>query len=94
MIRHIVFTKFANPQEDVPAARALLAALPEQIPEIVSLETGADFLHSQRSFDLALTVVFRTREDLETYDQHPAHAQVRAFIRGHRTATATVDYEF
>lgn len=94
MIRHIVFTKFSNPTEEVPTATALLNGLPEQIPEIVSLETGADFKHSERSFDMALTVVFHTKEDLDAYDHHPAHEKVRTYIKAHRTATATVDYEF
>ena len=94
MIQHMVFTKFEHPETDVPEARRLLSALPGQIPEIVSLTTGADVLHSERSYDMALIVTFRTLEDLHTYDQHPAHAEVRSFIRAHRTATATVDFEF
>lgn len=94
MIKHIVFTRFENPAEDVPAARAMLETLPGQIPEIVSLETGADCKHSERSYDMALIVVFRSMEDLAVYDTHPAHEAVRAFIKAHRTATATVDFSF
>ncbi|MEG1523784.1 MAG: Dabb family protein [Clostridia bacterium] len=94
MIKHIVFTKFSNPEENVPVARELLQALPAQIPQIISLETGADFLHSDRSFDMALIVLFETEADLKIYDQHPAHAKVRAYIREHRTASATVDFTF
>lgn len=94
MIQHIVFTKFSDPATCVPKARALLAALPAQIPEIVTLTTGADVLHSDRSYDMALLVTFRTLDDLHTYDAHPAHAEVRKYIRANRTASATVDYEF
>lgn len=94
MIQHIVFTKFANPKTDVPEACGLLEDLPAQIPEIVTLTTGADVLHSERSYDMALIVTFRTFEDLHAYDKHPAHAEVRKFIRAHRTATATVDFEY
>ena len=93
MIKHIVFTKFENPAENVPAARALLHALPGLIPEIVTLETGADVLHSDRSYDMALIVTFHTLEDLHAYDQHPEHGKVRAYIRAHRTASASVDFE-
>ena len=53
-----------------------------------------DFLHSERSFDLALIVTFRTRDDLKIYDTHPEHEAVRLYIKAHRTATATVDFEF
>lgn len=94
MIKHIVFTKFEDPAENVPAAQALLGALPEQIPEIVSLETGEDVLHSDRSYDMALIITFQSLEDLHAYDQHPEHAKVRAYIRAHRIASATVDFEF
>lgn len=94
MIKHIVFTRFSNPAEQVPAARALLEALPKSIPEIVTLETGADVKHSERSFDMALIVTFRSMEDLAKYDTHPEHEKVRAFIKANRTATATVDFEF
>ncbi|MDO4573096.1 MAG: Dabb family protein [Clostridia bacterium] len=93
MIRHIVFTKFQNPAEHVPHARALLEALPAQIPEIVSLETGCDFLRSERSWDMALVVSFRSREALETYAAHPAHLKVKEYIHAHRCGSATVDYE-
>ncbi len=94
MIQHIVFTKFADPATCVPKARELLMALPEKIPEIVTLVTGADVLHSDRSYDMALLVTFRSLEDLHAYDTHPAHAEVRKYIRANRTASATVDYEF
>ncbi len=93
MIRHIVFTKFEAPDENVPAARALLEALPEKIPEIVTLETGRDFLCSERSWDMALVVTFKTREDLAVYAGHPEHQKVKAYIHAHRKASATVDYE-
>ncbi len=94
MIKHIVFTRFENPNEHAPAAAELLNALVGTIPEIVTLETGRDVTRSERSYDLALIVTFRSREDLATYDHHPAHEAARAYIRAHRTATASVDFEF
>ena len=90
MIKHIVFTKFENPDENVPEDSALLHALTETIPEIVTLETGRDVLHSARSFDMALIVTFRSLADLAVYDKHPEHEKARAYIKAHRTATATV----
>ena len=94
MIKHIVFTKFENPAEQSQVASEMLLALKDKIPQIVTIETGADFLHSERSFDLALIVTFRTRDDLKIYDTHPEHEAVRLYIKAHRTATATVDFEF
>ena len=94
MIKHIVFTKFENPGEQAPVASEMLLALKETVPQIRSIETGFDFQHSERSFDLALIVVFDTKEDLAHYDKHPEHEKARAYIKAHRTATATVDFEF
>ena len=94
MIKHIVFTKFENPSEQAPVASEMLLALKETVPQIRSIETGFDFKHSERSFDLALIVTFDTKEDLEIYDHHPEHEKARTYIKAHRTATATVDFEF
>ncbi|NLI53330.1 MAG: Dabb family protein [Clostridiales bacterium] len=94
MIKHIVFTKFENPDEQASVAGEMLLALKDRIPEIHSIETGRDFKHSERSFDLALIVTFDTKEDLAAYDRHPEHEKARAYIKAHRTATATVDFEF
>ena len=94
MIKHIVFTKFENPGEQAPVASEMLLALKETVPQIRSIETGFDFKHSERSFDLALIVTFDTKEDLEIYDHHPEHEKARTYIKAHRTSTATVDFEF
>lgn len=94
MIRHIVFTKFRNPDEDAPAAIEKLLALKAVIPEITEMEAGRDLMHSERSWDMALIVTLPSREALEIYANHPAHMQVKEFIHARRTGTATVDYEF
>lgn len=94
MVKHIVFTKFENPDEQAPVASKNLLALKALIPQIRTIETGRDFKHSERSYDLALIVTFDNRGDLEIYDKHPEHEKVRAYIKAHRTASATVDFEF
>ena len=94
MITHIVFPKFENADEQAPVASEMLLALKDTIPQIRTIETGRDFKHSERSFDLVLIVTCDTKEDLETHDHHPEHEKARAYIKAHRTATATVDFEF
>jgi hypothetical protein len=71
-----------------------LRDLKNKIPELVSLETGIDFLHSERSYDLALITVFRNREDLEVYMNNPDHKEVQKYIHNVREAAIAVDYEF
>ncbi len=94
MIKHIVLFKFENPEENIPVVRDSLYALRDKIPEIVDMQIGADFMHSGRSYDMALIVDFRTREDLETYDKNPDHAKARVYIHAHRLDSKTVDFEY
>lgn len=94
MIKHIVLTKFENPDEAAPVAMAKLKSLAGVIPEIVSLEVGRDVLHSERSYDIGLVVTFASMADLAVYADHPAHVAVKEYIHAHRTGSVTVDYEF
>lgn len=92
MIRHIVFTRFDNPAAHAPKAREMLLGLKDRIPQIISIEVGLDVMHSARSYDMALIVTVASLADLEIYDRHPAHEEARAYIKAHRTATASVDF--
>lgn len=94
MIKHIVFFRFGNPAVDVPIVRDSLLALKGVVPSIVDMAFGVDVLHSERSFDCALEVTFADRAGLEAYDRDPVHNEARKYIHAHRTASATVDYEF
>ena len=94
MVRHIVFFRFENPEENIPIVRDSLYALRDKIPQIVDMQIGADFMHSQRSSDMVLIVDFKNREDLEIYDKHPDHVKARVYIHAHRTESRTVDFEF
>ena len=94
MIRHIVFFKFEDPAVNIPIVRDSLYALRDRIPEIVSMQIGADFMHSPRSSDMVLIVDFKSKEDLEIYDRHPDHQKARVYIHAHRTESRTVDFEF
>ncbi len=94
MVRHIVFFKFEDPEVNIPVVRDSLYALVDKIPEIVHMQIGADFMHSERSSDMVLIVDFKNREDLETYDKHPDHAKARVYIHAHRTESRTVDFEY
>lgn len=94
MVRHIVFFRFEDPEVNIPIVRDSLYALRDKIPEIVDMQIGADFKHSERSSDMVLIVDFKNRADLETYDKHPDHAKARVYIHAHRTESRTVDFEF
>ena len=91
MIKHVVCQKFADKQ-DAQQAAEMLRALVGVIPSLKSMEVGIDFLGSERSYDLVLSAEFENEECLHAYDAHPAHGEVRKFIRAHRTGTVSVDF--
>ena len=94
MIKHIILFQFRDPAECIPTVMEKLHSMEAVIPEIRSMETGADFLHSGRSYDMALIVTVDDRAALEVYDKHPYHQEVRKYIHEHRTASVACDFEF
>ncbi|MDO4543394.1 MAG: Dabb family protein [Clostridia bacterium] len=93
MVTHIVLFKLEQPEIHAPIICKMLMELKDKIPEIVSMQTGIDFLHSGRSYDMALIVTFNDREGLEAYDKNPDHNEVRKYIHAHRLDSKTVDFE-
>ena len=93
MFKHLVLTKFVHPETEAKEASRRLLALKDRIPEIVSMETHFDILHTDRSYDLILIATFRTMEDYLVYADHPEHVEVKKYIAAHRTGSVTMDYE-
>ena len=63
MLKYIVLFKFRDPEECLPTVIEKLHSMEGVIPEILSMETGADIWHNgARSYDLALTCTFRDME--------------------------------
>ncbi|MDO4564774.1 MAG: Dabb family protein [Clostridia bacterium] len=92
MVTHIVFFKLEEPEIHAPIICEKLLGLKDRIPEIVSIQAGVDFLHSERSYDMALIVTFNDREGLKVYDENPDHNEVRKYIHAHRLDSKTVDF--
>ena len=82
MVKHVVCQKFAD-KEDAKKAAEMLRALMGVVPSLKSMEVGLDFKGSERSYDLVLIALFEDEAGLEAYDAHPAHGEVRKFIRAH-----------
>ena len=64
-----------------------------KIEGMVNLEAGADFLHSERSYDVALVTEFESREAFEAYQTHPVHMPVKKRMHEVRSASVACDYE-
>jgi Stress responsive A/B Barrel Domain len=93
MVKHIVFFKHARFDELVDELVARLRELEDDMDYIVDLEVGVDFLRSERSFDAALTVVLKCKDDLPRYAEDPAHMRVVEWIKANGFETKVVDYE-
>ena len=49
---------------------------------------------AKTDYDICLECEFDTWADVDTYQNHPEHLKVAAYIAKCRTARAAVDYEF
>ncbi len=78
--------------ETVDAARKALAGLEGKIPQVRHLEVGVNLDYSYHSYDLSLLAKFDSLEDLQAYQSHPAHVEVK-YLQGLRQSVVTVDYE-
>lgn len=100
MIKHIVFFKLAdNAEGRTKAENALfikseLENLKNSIPQIKFIEVGINSAEAPvGNFDIALNSEFESMADLDTYQAHPDHKRVAAYIGKVRTDRACVDYE-
>ncbi len=95
MFTHIVFFKLTDvTQENIEKVKNLLLAMDGQIPELKYIEVGVDVLHTGRSFDIALTTKFESKDAMDAYQVHPFHVNhVLADLKPMLKASAAVDYE-
>ncbi|MCL2545390.1 MAG: Dabb family protein [Clostridia bacterium] len=94
MIRHIVLFRLKDrSRESLEKAAAVLRGMEGKIEGLVSLEVGIDFLHSERSYDIALNTLFTDRAALDAYQDHPVHLPVKEHMHAARESSCAADYE-
>ena len=95
MIRHIVLFKLKNPTPaECNRAKEVLLSMRGKVPEIVDIEVGVDFLHSERSYDVALQVTVADRAALDAYQCDPYHVgAVKPHMHAARSGSVAIDYE-
>lgn len=94
MIRHIVLFKIK--EEFLPELPSLVEgfySMKGKIEGLVDLESGYDFLHSERSYDLALITTFVDRAAFDAYQTHPVHMPVKKRMHEVREASVACDFE-
>ena len=63
MVKHIVCYKFKdNSRENLDRATEALLSMRFNVPQVLSVEAGADFVGSARSYDLALAVTLKSSQ--------------------------------
>lgn len=93
MIRHIVLFKIKEEcKAEIPQLVKNFYGMKGKIEGMVSLEAGQDFLHSDRSYDLALITEFDTREAFDAYQNHPVHLPVKKHMSEVRVSSVACDY--
>lgn len=99
MIRHIVCWKLKDVAEGRSKAenamliKAKLEALVLEIQAIKALDIGIDPGTSEGNWDIVLDSDFKTYEDLQVYQVHPAHIAFQKFISPLRELKSCVDFE-
>ncbi len=94
MITHIVLFKLKDRSaESVEKARDVLLGMKGKIPQLKYIETGMDIVRSDRSYDIALITKFDSLEELISYQAHPVHMKVAAYINSVKESSVSVDFE-
>ncbi|SOE22125.1 Stress responsive A/B Barrel Domain [Spirosomataceae bacterium TFI 002] len=95
-LRHVVLFKFKDEStpEDVSRIEDAFLNLPNEIPQIQSIEWGTN--NSPEGLNQGLThcffLTFASEEDRDIYLPHPAHKAFGEMLGGHLDKVTVVDY--
>lgn len=94
MIKHIVCFKLKNPTPELcRQVREKILSMNGKVDLIRGLEVGVDFLHSDRSYDVALSVLLDSPEALNAYQADPYHSGVvKAYMAELTQSSISVDF--
>lgn len=93
MIKHIVCFKLLE-GESAAKAREVLEGMRGKVPQIIEMETGTDFLHSARSYDVFLSVTVKDETALSEYQNDPYHVNVvKKYMHAATKSSVAVDFE-
>ena len=96
MVKHIVCFKLnESSQEQKQKAKEILLSMRERVPMIIDMEVGTDFLCSERSYDIFLSVTLENKEALDDYQKDAYHCDVvKTYMHANVSASVAVDFEF
>ncbi|SEB57118.1 Dabb family protein [Paenibacillus sp. GP183] len=95
MITHVVLFKLKDRSpEAIEATMQVLNNMKGKIDVLLDMEVGKDVLHLERSYDIALIAKFNKLEDIQIYDVHPLHEEVKSHMsRVLDGRSVSVDFE-
>ncbi len=95
MIKHVVCFKLKdNSNKAKEEAKKVLLGMKGNVPSIVDIAVGTDFLGSERSYDVILEVVLKDKQMLDVYQQDKYHCEVvKSYMHTHRVSSVAIDYE-
>lgn len=99
MIKHIVMWKLKSElshddkRDNSLKIKKQIEDLKDKIDVILDLEVGINFEESNQSYDLVLYSSFKSKYDLNCYQNHSNHQEVAEFIKTVVEARVVVDYE-
>ncbi len=94
MIKHIVLFQLKdieNKTEKCIEIKNALLALKGTVPELMQIEVGINE-NSKELYDISLSTVFASFEDLEAYAIHPEHLKAGKILKEVVNHRACVDY--
>ena len=101
MVKHVVFFRLADMAEgktkleNAQIIKQGLLSLLDKVPVLRSEKVGINIPNATKTdYDICLECEFDTWADVDTYQNHPEHLKVAAYIAKCRAARAALDYEF
>lgn len=64
-----------------------------KLPGVLRMDVGANLIEAADACDLALCMVFESRQALEAYNAHPDHLTIKEMMGPLRLARSQVDFE-
>jgi hypothetical protein len=94
MVTHVVMWRLEEPTpERVERFTSLLRSLEGEVPGLLRIEVGVNWLEDPNAFDVVLITRFATRADVDAYRLHPFHVAVAAELKTMAAARSVVDFD-
>jgi hypothetical protein len=80
--------------ESPEKAKEVLLSMKGNVPMLKDIEVGVDLLHSERSYDVYLSVILEDMKTLEEYQNDPYHVSVvKTHMHAVRESSVAIDFE-